>query len=169
MNGPAAVIGRQVSASSRSNFIEKIGVGAYAGSLGAGLVALAFLITDLMYHQAFWSPQQVASALFGPSETALTSGVDLGQVALYSVAHAAIFVVIGVVMAFAVRLVGANVSTARIVLGAFLFLELGFYSMSATLPGYVAGELGHGVLALGNLAAAVGIGTYLSSWRRLLV
>lgn len=137
--------------------------GFVAGLIGAGAVALWFLVVDVVNGRPFFTPAMLGSALFwGVSDPAQ---VDIAFPAVigYTMVHVVLFGVVGVVAASLARLVEDFPSTLFVVVVFFAIFEVGFYIVVAVLAQPLLGALAWSNVAIGNLIAAGGMGYYL--WR----
>jgi hypothetical protein len=136
--------------------------GLIAGAIGATSVAVWFFFVDLFFGQPLATPYALGRSLLG------FIGADASNkplvVAVYTVFHFAAFFIVGLIAAVVIQW-AENVPT--VLAGAFLFfivIEAGFYLMMLVLaksPSY--GALSAAQVAIGNLIAAIGMGTFF--WR----
>jgi hypothetical protein len=135
----------------------------YSGLLGAGAVAVWFLVFDLATRGALFTPGALGSALFygarGPAEVQITATTVLG----YTLIHVIGFIAVGFLAASLLVLSLREPS----LLGAFMLI---FVTLEAVLIGWLAvfatwilSSLGWWSVAVGNIVAAVVMGWYL--WR----
>ena len=137
--------------------------GVVAGILGATAVAIWFLLMDLVFRQAFFTPLGLGRglvAVFAPGRDYAPGIV----VAWYTLFHYAAFILVATIASLIVR-VGER--QPAVLAGAFLFFvatEIGFYGLSSMLArSSVFQALGWYEVVLGNLIAAFVMGAYL--WR----
>jgi hypothetical protein len=137
--------------------------GAIAGIIGATVVALWFLIIDLVAGHLFFTPQLLGRSVlsvFGPRGG--EGAVFL--VAFYTVIHYAAFILVGIIAAAIVR---AGEREPTLLAGAlilFVAIEIGFYGLTALLAqASPLGTLAWYQIGLANLLAALAMGAYL--WR----
>lgn len=139
--------------------------GVTSGVLGAAVVALIFLVRDLVAGQPLWTPHALGSALFLREAPAASPSVVL--VLGYTAAHGAVFVALGLLAATLVPMaprVGIATRGALTGLGLFALLEVTFALFTVLFapdtaslqPRWVAGV---------NLVAAVAMAAYLVSAR----
>jgi len=137
--------------------------GTFAGGLGATVVAIWFLIVDVIAAHPLHTPLELGAALFsilGP----LGMEPPLLYVVAYTIVHYALFILAGVV---ATALIHASQREPSVLAGAFVLfivLELAFHGFVSLLANTVLRELAWYNVAIGNLLAAIVMGTYL--WRR---
>ena len=126
------------------------GRGALAGICGATALAIWFLAVDTYQGRPFATPSMIAGSLFG------IDGVNsVVAIALYTIVHYAVFIVVGIIAAwFCAKLEVLPNTLLGIVLG-FLLFDLVFYG-SLTLTGVdVVGRLGWPVVLTGNMLAGL--------------
>lgn len=110
--------------------------GILAGALGATVIAVFFLIVDVLAGRALWTPTALGTALFLGERVGADAAPSLPLVLGYTAAHGAVFVSIGMMAAFAlverrrVRPVG-GVVLAALLFGVFEILILGFLQFAA--------------------------------------
>lgn len=137
--------------------------GIVAGIIGATLVALLFLVIDIVAGHAFYTPEilgRMVLSVLGPPFNDST----LIVVSFYTVIHYVAFILVGMV---AVAIVHAGEREPSILAGAlilFVAIEILFYGLTALFTESPLGELAWYQIGLANLLAAIGMGTYL--WRR---
>lgn len=89
--------GIHLSQALRSHPVLREGI--VGGLLGAAIVALWFLVIDLAFREAFFTPGALGSALFygarGPAQVEISIGTVLG----FTVLHVAAFIIAGIVAA----------------------------------------------------------------------
>lgn len=136
--------------------------GLIAGVIGASALALWFFIVDIMSGHPLYTPTILGQALF--SVLGSTAGdPQFLHVAVYTVFHYAVFMLFGVLAAIVVHRSERQPSILALFLIAFVMLEMGFYGYTAILSatGVLPGELAWYQVAVGNLLAAVAMGTYM--------
>ena len=137
--------------------------GIIAGVLGATVVALWFFIVDVIARHPLHKPQLLGAALFsilGP----MGSESPAWYVVTYTVVHYALFIAVGLI---ATAVIHAAHRQPAVLAGAFILfvaLELAFYVFVSLLAHTLLRELAWYSVAIGNLLAAIAMGTYL--WRR---
>jgi len=137
--------------------------GTFAGVLGATVVAVWFLIVDVIAGQPLHTPRALGTALFsilGP----LGFESPSVYVIAYTVVHYVLFILAGLI---ATAVIHASQREPTVLAGAFVLfivLEIAFYGFVSLLANTLLRELAWYNVAIGNLLAAVVMGTYL--WRR---
>lgn len=138
--------------------------GAVAGLLGATVVAVWFLLFDLMRGQPFFTPAALGSALFLGASSVSQVAVSVWTVAGYTVLHVGAFVVTGF-LAAAIAVQAEE--TPPLVLGAillFVAFEAFFLGLLAMVAEFLLGPLAWWSIAVGNVLATVVMGYYL--WKK---
>ncbi len=135
--------------------------GTIAGLLGAAVVAVWFFIMDLTLRELFFTPAALGSMLFlgasGPDAVVISPATVLG----YTVVHLAAFIVVGVVVAGAVIEVERHPILQYAVVMLFAILGVLFAALVTVLGVWILGELAIWSVLVGNLLAAVAVGSYL--------
>lgn len=135
--------------------------GIIAGVLGATSVAIWFLLVDILRGRPFLVPAALGNALFGAFRLAGPQG-EVAHIVVYTVFHFAAFIVAG--------LLGASIADrsrheAVILAAAFLLFivfEGGFYGLITVIfASTLIGVASWYQIAVGNVIAAVVMGTYL--------
>lgn len=139
--------------------------GVITGLIGAGAVALWFLVIDVMTGQPFYTPAALGSLVFlgagGPEQVAVGPGV----VASYTVLHLAVFTAIGLGVAWAAEKVERAPELWLMTLMALLILEGLFFGVLMGLGDWVLGALSWWSVGLGNLIAIAAMGGWIWSRR----
>lgn len=137
--------------------------GVVSGIIGATAVALWFLIADVLFRTAFFTPIALGRALI----TLLGTGPAPGPVELvliYTIVHYLTFIAVGLLASLIVHLAESEPSVLAGALILFVAIEIGFYGWSAVLAHSSAfGTVSWVEVTIGNLIAAASMGTYL--WR----
>jgi len=135
--------------------------GLVAGMIGAVIVALWFLITDLGRGQPFFTPGALGSVLFLGSSDLGTVNVSTATVVGYTVVHFTAFIATGLLAAVIVCY--AEDTPPLILAGVMLFVafEAFFMGVIALVGEFLLGPLAWWQIALGNLLASFGMGWYL--------
>ena len=146
----------------------------YSGAIAGSVVALFFLVVDILNGQPLFTPSLMGSVLFAGASAGAVTEVRLDMVAWYSVVHFGAFGVLGLGIAFLVREVELHSRhPALLFLLLFGLFEVGFLAAAwLLLPGVVA-RLGASVVGLANLLAAGSMALFLLAshrpglWQRL--
>ena len=159
---PEAVLNAYQGVRSQPHPVLREGV--IAGLIGATVIAIWFLIIDLIAGRPLFTPETLGRAVLdvfgtraGPSGTAV-------PVILYTIVHYAAFIVFGIIAA---AFVHAAKQEPSVLLGFFMLFvafEIGFHGFVALLQRATAlGTLAWYQIMVGNILAAVAMGMYL--WR----
>src|SRR5881275_1257344 len=127
--------------------------GFIAGLIGAGAVALWFLVVDTIAGRPFFTPAMLGSAVFwGVHDPGLVV-VEYSRIIGYTMIHVSAFLIVGTIAA----VLAAEVEVAP----PTLYLVVVFFAIFAQ-P--LLGSLAWWNVAIGNAIAASGMGYYL--WRQ---
>jgi len=137
--------------------------GFIAGLIGAAAVALWFLAVDIVAGRPFLTPAMLGSAVFWGLRDPTTVETTYATVVGYTMIHVLAFCVVGVIAAALASLVEGVPAMLFVVVVFFAIFEFGFYVVLAVAAQPLLGALAWWNVAIGNLIAAVGMGTYL--WR----
>jgi len=137
--------------------------GFVAGLIGAAAVALWFLALDIVAGRPFLTPAMLGSAVFWGLRDPTVVETTFAAVVGYTMIHVVAFCLVGVVAAALASLVDKVPATLFVVVVFFAIFEFGFYIVVAVVAQPLLGWLAWWSVAVGNLIAAVGMGTYL--WR----
>jgi len=138
--------------------------GVSAGLLGAGVVAVWFLMFDFGRGLPLFTPGALGSAVFLGADNLDAVQVNAATVLGYTVMHILAFVVTGLLAA---SIVAAAEVTPPLLFGAMLFFvvfEAFFMGAMAMVAEFLLGALAWETIAVGNLLAAAAMGAYL--WRK---
>lgn len=137
--------------------------GFVSGLIGAGAVALWFLIVDTLNGQPFFTPAMLGAAVFEGLRDPSLVQVSFPPVIMYSMLHVVAFLAVGAVAAILVAEAEEFPSMLWPLIVLFVVFEFGFYIVVATLLTPLLAALAWVNVAIGNLLAAVGMGIFL--WR----
>jgi hypothetical protein len=127
--------------------------GLVTGLIGAGAVAVWFLVLDVARGQPFFTPAALGAALLLGATSPIEVQVTLPVVAAYTVLHVAAFAVIGIAVEWIAERVGRAPAVVRAAVLAFVLLEALFIGVVGSLSQWVLGALGYWAVAVGNLLA----------------
>ena len=137
--------------------------GIVAGLLGAVVVAIWFLIIDSVLREPLYTPAALATILFQGGGTPDSVVVALTPVLGYSFVHFTFFVLFGVLLSGLVMQVEKFPPLAFGLLILFVVFEVFFIAMVAMLGRWILEELAWWSILVGNILAALAMGTYM--WR----
>ena len=137
--------------------------GIVAGVLGATAVAVWFLAMDTLYSQPLATPAALGQELLGVLGPKGSEGTGT-FVIVYTIFHFAAFIAVGTLVAAIVHWAHSEPGILAGALMLFVALEIGIFAISSALRASpFLGTLGWAQVAVGNLIAAVVMGTYM--WR----
>lgn len=137
--------------------------GFIAGLIGAGAVAVWFLIVDTVDGHPLYTPALLGSAVFWGLRDPTALQIAFPVVIGYTMIHLVAFWLVGMVAAFLAALVDRIPATLFLVVVFFAFIEVGFYIVVYMAARPLLGALAWTSVAVGNALAAAGMGYYL--WR----
>ncbi len=137
--------------------------GFIAGLIGAGAVALWFLIIDILAGRPFFTPAMLGSAVFWGVRDPAMVVIEYSRIIGYTMIHVSAFIIVGTVSAVLAAEVEVAPPTLYLVVVFFAIFEFGFYVTVAILAQPLLGSLAWWNVAIGNAIAAYGMGYYL--WR----
>ena len=138
--------------------------GFIAGLIGAGAVALWFLIVDTVAGRPFFTPAMLGSAVFWGVHDPSLVVIEYSRIIGYTMIHVSAFLIVGTVSAVLAAEVEVAPPTLYLVVVFFAIFEFGFYVTVAILAQPLLGSLAWWNVAIGNAIAASGMGYYL--WRQ---
>ncbi len=131
--------------------------GAIAGLIGAGVVAVWFLLVDLAAGDPFRTPAMIGGALMGREDLQASPGL----IAIFSVVHFLAFAAVGVGAAWALSQLERSPNVLMgMVLGFVLFNGV-FFGSAAVTGIDVVGQLGWVEVLVGNLLAGIVMVSFL--------
>ena len=137
--------------------------GIVTGLIGAGGVAVWFLVIDAISGRPFFTPSVLGSAMFFGLRDPAVVTIELPAVAAYTLVHLVAFLAVGVVVAAMLAELRKTPHVLWLLAEFFIVFEFGFHGVIAVAFAPVAGLLAWTNVAIGNLIAAGGMGYYL--WR----
>ena len=138
--------------------------GLYAGVIGAGIVALWFLVIDTIAGHPLHTPTLLGTLLIKGVDALATATLDPAMVAAYTAVHVVLFVLVGLLGSYLVTLFDRYPAAGIALVFLFAFFEVGFFIASAALGGVLMGHLAPWAVGIGNLLAAAGMAVYF--WNR---
>jgi len=135
--------------------------GFVSGLIGAGAIALWFLLVDLVAGHPFYTPAVLGSAVLLHMTNPAAVQVAFSTVVMYTMVHVLAFLVVGFVAAAIVAGVERVPATLYVVAAFFACFEFGFVVVVWVIATPLLGALAWWNVAIGNLIASVGMGLYL--------
>lgn len=133
--------------------------GIVAGFIAATVVVLWFLAVDALTGRAFYTPAFLAAMLTGGGTGAIEP--DASAIALFTLVHYAVFMLLGMVVAWILDRARIAAGLFVGIIAGFLLFDLVFYAAVLTTGVDVVDVLGWPQVLLGNLLAGVAMGTFL--------
>lgn len=137
--------------------------GVIVGLIGASVVALWFLIVDMITIQPLFTPAALGSLLLGGASGITDIDTTVTVVIGYTIFHFATFIVLGVVLSALVTQAERFPPFVFALVILFIVFETFFIAVVAMLGTWVLDLLAWWSVLVGNLLAAVAMGAYL--WR----
>ncbi|MGD2136233.1 MAG: hypothetical protein PVF27_08735 [Gemmatimonadales bacterium] len=141
-----------------------IGEGFIAGLIGAGTIAIWFLVMDTILREPLFTPSMLGEAFFWSMQDPAAMDVTFQAVVAYTMVHVLAFLAIGVLAAFLACQIERLPSTLFIAVVFFAAFEFGFYVIVWIAASPILGALAWWSVGVGNAIAAVGMGAFL--WRK---
>lgn len=135
--------------------------GIASGVVGAAVVALLFLLVDLIAGQPFATPNTLGSVLF---QGKIPTTVEPALVVGYTGIHGLVFVGFGLISALLLMSADRAPSALRgvgLAVALFLAFEICFLAFAALFEPGLVGELGAGWVALANALAALAMSLFI--------
>jgi len=134
----------------------------YSAGIGGAVVAVFFLVADVVMHEAFWTPTVVGTVLFTDTAAADVSAVQLEIVALFTVLHFLSFGVLGLIMSVFVHSWAHMADRpALVAVVGFLLLHTGFTGLDLTLAPGILEALGYWKVLSANAVTGAGMAYFL--------
>lgn len=135
--------------------------GLITGLIGAGAVALWFLVLDIARGRPFYTPAALGSLLFFGASSPAAVRVDVGTIAAYTLVHLAAFAAVGIVLEWAAVRLERAPGMWLMALLTLIMLEGLFIGTVGAMSDGVLGTLGIWAVGIANLAAIVAMGAWL--------
>ncbi len=137
-----------------------LGEGSTVGIIGAVIVALWFLLLDLVDHRPFYTPSILGQVILLGRENPAT-GLVPEAIALYSFVHFAAFVVFGIVTVQLVHMATRQSFFRFALLLLFVGFEFFFYGFTYIFFAGTRGLFPWWSILAANTLAAIGMGLYI--------
>ena len=135
--------------------------GLITGLIGAGSVALWFLVFDVARGRPFYTPGALGSLLFLGASDPYAVRVDLLTVAGYTIVHLAAFVAAGLLLEWSAERIARAPGMWLMALLTLIMLEGLFFGIVGSLSGWVLDVLGMWGIGVANFAAVGAMGAWL--------
>lgn len=139
-----------------------LGDGLFAGIIGAGIVAVWFLILDSLHGRPLYTPLLLGTLLLhGPQSMSTTIPLTAQPVAVYTGVHVVAFLFVGIAASYMWSLFDLHAGMGVVLLFAFVVFEAGFFILDLALGHSLLGFLGLAAVGVGNVLAAAGMAFFL--------
>lgn len=138
-----------------------VGKGLVTGLVGAGAVAIFFLVLDILRQRPFYTPAALGSLLFLGASSPTDVQVGWAVVAAYTLLHLAVFAAVGVGLEWSAGRIERTPGMWLMGLLAFITLEALFIGTAGNLSGWVLGDLGYWAIGVANLVAVLAMGSWV--------
>ena len=135
--------------------------GFFCGVLGAGIVALWYLVLDTLAGRPLYTPSLLGSLLFQKGASLANVTVQPQVVFWYTAVHAFVFLVAGMIAAWLAAQFEKFPSVGIAMLFLFVIFETAFFAFALAVGKTVLGTLGLWTIAVANLLAAGAMAAYL--------
>ena len=135
------------------------------GAIGAGAVALWFLLLDVLSARPFHTPAALGSALLLGAQSPADIRVVPGIIFAYTAVHLGAFFLIVVGLAWTVRVLERAPNMWLMGLLVLIMLEALFFGVVGSLGEWVLGAIGLWAVAVGNVLAVLSMGARVWSTR----
>ena len=138
--------------------------GTWIGLIGASVVAVWFLIRDVMAGHPLRTPSVLGQVILMGIDTPNVTGLDFTAIVLYTAAHVFVFLLLGIALAHLVRWSVRNHFVRYALLQVFLAFELFFCLVLLVYREQTQELFPLSSVLVANTLAALAIGLYL--WRQ---
>jgi hypothetical protein len=132
-----------------------IAQGMIVGAIGAGTVALWFLLLDAVEGRPFYTPAALGSALLLSAQSPAGVRMTAGVIAAYTFMHLLAFLAAGVVMVWVARQLERAPGLWLVAFLAVILFEALFIGVVGSLAMWVLGAIGLWAVMVGNVLAVV--------------
>ena len=137
--------------------------GTYAGAIGATVVAVWFLILDLLQGHPLRTPSVLGQVLLFGRDTPSLDTIHFGAVIAYTAVHFGAFLLLGIGVVRLVRWAAKEPVVRYALLQVFLVFEVLFYGLLMLASETTRALFPFWTVLTGNTLAALAMGAYL--WR----
>ena len=142
--------------------------GLVTGLIGAGVVALWFLVLDILRGRPFYTPAALGSLVFLGATTPAGVQVGVAVIAAYTLLHLALFAAVGIALEWSAGRIERVPGMWLMALLVFIILEGLFIGTASSLSDWVLGNLGHWAIGIANLVAVAAMGSWVWASHPLL-
>jgi hypothetical protein len=145
----------------RTFAIQILEDGFFCGVLGAGVVALWYLVLDTLAGRPLFTPSLLGSLLFQKGAALSNVTIQPQVVFWYTAVHAFAFLIVGMIAAWLAAQFEKFPSVGIAMLFLFVFFETAFFAFALAVGKTVLGTLGLWTIGVANLLAAAAMAGYL--------
>jgi hypothetical protein len=135
--------------------------GFFCGVLGAGVVALWYLVLDTLAGRPLFTPSLLGSLLFQKGAALSNVTIQPQVVFWYTAVHAFAFLIVGMIAAWLAAQFEKFPSVGIAMLFLFVIFETAFFAFALAVGKTVLGTLGLWTIGVANLLAAAAMAGYL--------
>lgn len=135
--------------------------GTYVGAIGAIVVAVWFLILDLLQGHPLRTPSVLGEVLLFGHDTPSLATVHFGAVIAYTAVHFGTFLLFGIGLVRLVRWAARESVVRYALLQVFLVFEVLFYGLLMLVSEATRALFPFWTVLIGNTLAAIAMGAYL--------
>ena len=133
------------------------------GAVGAMVVAVWFLLLDVLAGRPLYTPAALGAAIFGGATGPEQVQITAGFVVAYTMLHILVFALAGLVLAWAAEQLERRPGYWLLAVMVFIVFEAGFLGVAGGGGDWVLGALGWWSILVGNVLAAATMGA--QAWR----
>jgi hypothetical protein len=145
----------------RTFAIQILEDGFFCGVLGAGVVALWYLVLDTLAGRPLFTPSLLGSLLFQKGANLANITIQPQVVFWYTAVHAFVFLIVGMIAAWLAAQFEKFPSVGIAMMFLFVIFETAFFAFALAIGKSVLGTLGLWTVAVANLLAAGAMAGYL--------
>ena len=135
--------------------------GVLAGGIGAGIVALWFLVLDFGRGQPFYTPSLLGNVLLLGRSVEEATSINWTMVVAYTGLHGVLFLITGTVVSWMFHQFEHNPQFGFMLLLLFFVFESVLFGFEVTLVPNLVGTLGAFAVGVANLLSATGMFWFL--------
>ena len=138
--------------------------GLFTGMIGALVVALWFLVLDVIAGRPLHTPALLGTFLLHGGEAARQATIAPLEIAAYTAFHFIAFILVGIALSWMMTLFERFPIMFFVILVLFVCLQLAFFGLNVVLGAQIVGQFSAWSVVVANILAATGMVFY--QWRR---
>jgi hypothetical protein len=150
-------------AATRTRMSQVLEDGFFTGMIGAGIVAVWYLVLDLIAGRPLFTPALLGSVLFRGAVDVAAVRVEPQVVAWYSAVHVFVFLGVGFIASWLATQFERFPAFGIALLFLFVLFWTAFFVLAVAVGQIVLGTLGLWTIGVANLLAAAGMTLYLNA------